>query len=353
MKGIDVSVYQGNIDWQAVKNSEVEFAILRVGYGREDYQKDETFEENYTGAKVVGMPIGIYHYSYALTPQEAIVEAETMLNWIKGKQFEYPIYFDIEEQSIANTGKANCTEIVKAFCSRLEKEGYFVGVYANTNWFKNYLDYAELSKLYSIWKADYRQDFDTSMACDIHQYTSDGSINGISARVDMNDCTRDFSFIKANGYNGFKQPTPQPAPIPKPNVIYQVYTNGNWLPEVTNYNDINSNGYAGVYGQAISGFRVRLSDGQTVYIQSHINGEKNWLSMVEKWDNTSDGYSGWKGKPTDCIAIKANGVKLKYRVHTLGGQWLSWVNTFNLADSINGFAGIYGKTIDAIQIGVE
>lgn len=210
IKGIDVSVYQGDIDWKKVKDSGIEFALIRVGYGwNNDNQKDKKFEQNYKGAKEVGMPIGIYHYSYAKTPQEAVYEAETVLKWIKGKQFEYPVYFDIEEQTTANTGKANCTAICKAFCQRLEKEGYFVGIYANTNWFKNYLDYTELSKLYTIWKADYRPNYDTTLACDIHQYSSSGSVNGINARVDMNTCTRDFSVIKANGYNGFSKSQPQ------------------------------------------------------------------------------------------------------------------------------------------------
>ena len=149
-------------------------------------------------------------------------------------------------------------------------------------------------------------------------------------------------------------PTSQPAPIPvsKPSVIYQVYTKNGGLPEVPNYNEVNSDGYAGIYGEAISGLRIRLSNGQTVYAQSHVNG-CDWLGMISKCDNTPSGYSGWKDKPTDCVGIKADGVKLKYRVHTLGGQWLDWVNTFNIADSINGIAGIYGRTIDAIQIGVE
>lgn len=233
-KGIDVSVYQGNINWQAVKDCGVEFALLRVGYGwSNDNQKDKTFEQNYKCAKEVGMPIGIYHYSYATTPDEAILEAETVLRWIESKQFEYPIYFDVENQKTANTGKENCTNIVKAFCSRLEKEGYFVGVYANTNWFRNYLDYAELSKLYTIWKADYRDNFDTSIACDIHQYCSDGNVNGISAKVDMNNCTRDFSIIKNGGYNGFSKPINAPVAPPVFNHLHNV---GEWVRYSTCYN---------------------------------------------------------------------------------------------------------------------
>ena len=207
-KGIDISKWQGNIDWAAVKADGVEFAIIRMGYGDKEDYKDPYFEQNYASAKAVSIPLGAYIYSYATNPQEALLEATQALKWLKDKQFEYPIYFDIEEQDVANTGKANCTEIVKAFCSELEKNGYFVGVYANTNWFENYLDYAELSKLYTIWKADYRENFDTELACDIHQYTSTGKVNGINGNVDLDNCTRDFAVIKAKGFNGFKVAPP-------------------------------------------------------------------------------------------------------------------------------------------------
>lgn len=137
-------------------------------------------------------------------------------------------------------------------------------------------------------------------------------------------------------------------------VIYQVYAGGKWWPEVTNYNEINSNGYAGVYGKEISGIRVRLSNGATVTVSSHTQGKGtgDWLPPVTKWDDTSNGYSGVKGKPIDGIAMKASGATLKYRVHTKNGKWLPWVTKYNLTDSTNGFAGIYGKSIDAVQIDV-
>lgn len=149
-------------------------------------------------------------------------------------------------------------------------------------------------------------------------------------------------------------PTPVVTPVKKPDVIYQVYANGRWYDEITNYNEVNSNGYAGVFGKEISGIRVKLSNGKTVTVASHISGNanNNWLSAVTKWDNTSNGYSGWKGKPTDCIAVKADGHTLKYRVHVKGGNWLDWVSKYDINDAKNGVAGIYGKPIDAVQIGV-
>lgn len=201
LTGVDVSKWQGDINWTDVKNAGIEFAIIRVGYGT--LWQDVKFQRNYNAAKDVSMPVGTYLYSLATTPEEAVVEAQTVIEWIKDKQFEYPVYFDIEEQSVADTGKENCTAIVKAFCEYMEDKGYFVGVYSNTYWYQNYIDFEELSKLYTIWKSDYRENFDTTLKCDIHQFTSQGAVSGISGNVDINNCTRDFSVIKEQGFNGF------------------------------------------------------------------------------------------------------------------------------------------------------
>lgn len=141
--------------------------------------------------------------------------------------------------------------------------------------------------------------------------------------------------------------------LPKPtkiNVTYQVYDNKlkKYWGEITNYNNNNSNGYAGCLGNPIGGIRAKVSDG-TITIQSHIKGGQ-WLSPVTKWDNTSNGYSGIYGKDIDMVMIKSSKGTAKYRVHIKGGSWLPWVSKFNINDSENGMAGIYGKSIDAIQI---
>ena len=140
----------------------------------------------------------------------------------------------------------------------------------------------------------------------------------------------------------------------KPDVIYQVYAGGKWLGEIKNYNETNSSGYAGSFGKEISGLRVKLSNGKTVTVRSHLKGKAktDWLSPVTKWDNTSNGYSGWKGKPIDCVAMKATGHTLKYRVHVKGGGWLGWITNYNINNSNTGLAGSYGKPIDAVQIAV-
>ena len=201
MYGIDVSKHQGLIDWSKVK---MDFAILRAGFGRYASQKDPQFERNYAGAKAAGIPVGAYWYSYAKSAEEAREEANACLRVLKGKQFEFPIYFDIEDSTQGALGKAALTAMCETFCNTLEKAGYFAGVYASTYWFTNKLDHARLAGKYTIWLADYRAGYNKILKRDMHQYTSNGSVAGVSGRVDMNTCTRDFpTVIKKAGLNGF------------------------------------------------------------------------------------------------------------------------------------------------------
>lgn len=139
----------------------------------------------------------------------------------------------------------------------------------------------------------------------------------------------------------------------KINVIYQTHDKvvHKYWGEITNYNNVNSNGYAGYIGHAMDGLKVRLSNGAKVYYQAHIKGGK-WLPVVSKWDNTDEGYAGIYNKDIDGISMRTEGCILKYRVHLLNGGWLDWVSKMDINDSVHGMAGIYGRTIDAIQIQV-
>lgn len=212
-KVIDVSKHQGNINWQQVKAAGVQGAIIRAGYGKMDNQKDQYFEQNYANAKAAGIPIGAYHFTYAISVEEAKQEADVFLNWIKGKQFEYPVYFDIEDES-KNTylGKKVLTDITCAFCEKLEQAGYFVGIYSNRSWLMNNLDYNRI-KRYTLWVAHYNVSAtDYPNPHDMWQFSSTQKVNGISGNVDMNWCYKDFpAIIKAGGYNGFGVSTSAPS----------------------------------------------------------------------------------------------------------------------------------------------
>ena len=123
MNGIDISQHNGYIDWNKAKaDKQVEFAILRTGFGREHVRQiDKQFERNYAECARLGIPVGAYHYSYALSPEDAEREAEFCLKLLKGKKFSYPIWYDIEERCHVNRGC--CDDIAAAFCNMMEAAG--------------------------------------------------------------------------------------------------------------------------------------------------------------------------------------------------------------------------------------
>ena len=184
VKCIDVSEWQGTIDWKKVKAAGYACAVLRAGFGRADTQKDKKFEDNYKNAKAAGVSLGVYWYSYAADKADAVREAKACLSVIKGKNLELPVFYDMEDSSMIKLGKSKLTECAKVFCDEIIKGGYQAGVYSNPNWFNNYLDYKELKKLYPIWLAQYYKE--PQYDCDIWQYASDGKVSGISGNVDMN-----------------------------------------------------------------------------------------------------------------------------------------------------------------------
>lgn len=201
-KGIDVSYSQGNINWGHVNT---DFAIIRAGYGKLATQKDAQFENNYAGCKSNSIPVGVYWYSYATSEDEAIQEAKACLEVIKGKTFEYPIYFDMEENRQRALGKEKCTAIANAFLSTVESAGYWVGIYSNKSMLEGCIS-EELRKRYAVWLAHYTVQTDYKGDFGMWQYSSTGSVTGINGNVDSNYCYVDYpTAIKNAGLNGFKK----------------------------------------------------------------------------------------------------------------------------------------------------
>ena len=206
IKGIDVSSWQGNIDFAKVKASGIDFVIIRAGYGRETRQNDNCFELNYRNSKAAGLDVGAYWYSYADSAEDAVKEAKACMEVIKGKKFEYPIYFDLEEQSQFAKGRNFCDSVIKAFCGELEKNGYLAGLYCSTYYLNNYISNAVAGK-FALWVAQYNNRYTyTANKYDIWQYSSEGRINGICGNVDMDYCYTDYpAIVKNGGYNGYKK----------------------------------------------------------------------------------------------------------------------------------------------------
>lgn len=199
-KGIDVSKWQGIINWSEVKKDGVEFAIIREGYGKN--QVDKKFEENYRNARAVGMPVGIYHYSYADSVEDAKKEAQFCLNNIKGKELEYPICFDIEDREMLKLNNQQRTDICKAFCDTIESAGYYAMIYCNLNWLDNYLIKSELSK-YDLWLAQWGMRMPT-IVVGMWQKSDKGVVRGITGNVDVNIAYKDYpEIMRKKGLNGF------------------------------------------------------------------------------------------------------------------------------------------------------
>ncbi len=204
-KGIDVSSWQRDINWHRVKQSGISFAFIRAGFGRnEPNQVDRKFHEHIRNAKAAGIKCGAYHYSYAVSPRDAVNEANFFLSIIKGYKLEYPVVFDIEEPSMVKLGRRTLTDICKAFCSTVKNAGYYVMIYTNLYWLRNNL-YPEELKEYPLWLSQYNYEPSPEFAYhSIWQYTSQGHVDGINGNIDINlSKINFFRIIKHKHLNGF------------------------------------------------------------------------------------------------------------------------------------------------------
>lgn len=209
-KVLDVSKYQPNIDYAATAK-DIHGVILRCGltyWGAQNKAADECFEKHYAGFKAAGVPVGVYYYSAADSVAQAKLEAQKCLEIIKGKQLEYPVYFDMENnERQGNLSGAQRYEIADAFLSTVEAAGYFVGFYSYSAFIQQMGTeyFNKLKTKYSIWLADYRKT-PASYTRDMWQYTSGGSVSGINGRVDLSHCYKDFpTIIKNAGLNGYSK----------------------------------------------------------------------------------------------------------------------------------------------------
>lgn len=199
VKGIDVSVWQGVIDWKKVKESGVKFAIIRSSVGD---KTDKMFDYNITEAQKVGINVGVYHYCYALNVEEARQEAQLFIETIKPYQINYPVMFDFEDNTQIKLGKEKLTEIAEVFLGELKAAGYYPMIYSYKNWLENLLDMDKLSE-YEVAVAEWNVPISTyTGAYGIWQYTCKGKISGIEGDVDLDICYRDYAkLIREGGYN--------------------------------------------------------------------------------------------------------------------------------------------------------
>ena len=210
IKGIDISHWQGRIDFKKVKESGIDFVIIKAGGSDAGFYKDKMFETNYREAKAAGLSIGAYYFvgKFFYGVVSGAADAERFAKILEGKEFDYPVFLDVETTDARY--KELATDAAIAFCETLEKKGYFVGIYASDiSGYKEKLNHDRIMD-YTHWVARYGNNPDVCRERDIWQYSSKGSVDGISGSVDMDEAYTDFSkLIKEKGFNGYKKKDPE------------------------------------------------------------------------------------------------------------------------------------------------
>ena len=187
--GVDVSHHNGSINWATVKKTNIKYAILRCGYGSDQNSQDDRYwKRNVSECERLGIPYGVYLYSHALNTSQVDSEVAHTLRLLKGHKPQFPVYYDTEENSQYALSKSTLCNLVNRYCSKIQAAGYTTGIYASTSWWQAKYDGTSLvnNKSYGHWVAQYNTSCKYAGRVDMWQYTSNGHVNGISGRVDMN-----------------------------------------------------------------------------------------------------------------------------------------------------------------------
>ena len=310
-RGIDVSNHQGTVDWNKVKAAGIDFAILKVGpvYGK----PDDSFERNAAECERLGIPYGVYYYSYARSVEDANKEADRTLAWLGGHHPSLPVYYDLEDSYILQDpdfSKDKLTQIAQAFCNRMEAVGFKSGIYANLNWLNNYLNSPSLSG-YDHWVAQYNWRCDYAGSYSFWQYSSSGNVPGVNGRCDMNYC-----------FNGFLLNVDDS----KMHIQYEAHVSNNgWM------SSKRDGSTAGTTGQSKSVEDLKVSilnpveDG-SVQINANVSGV-GW----QGWDtpSASEGGTTGQGRAVEAVRLRLTGSLAKdydvyYRVHASNIGWMAW-----------------------------
>lgn len=301
MKIIDVSHWQGNINFANVKKDGIEGVIIKAGGSDKGFYTDNKFNTNYTNAINNGLHVGAYYYvgSKCLSKEDGKEDADRFINIINGKKFDLPVYMDVEEPNKGQKDKV--TNAIIGFCEEMESKGYYVGVYASDiSGFKDMFNYDDIKDKYTLWVARYGSKPKYATKYDVWQYSSTGKVNGISGNVDMDECYVDFpSIITKGGFNGYgkgsetKTSNPEPKPVQPSNQqtssgITYVVKKGDTLSGIASkykttyqvlasYNGISNPNLIGV-GQAI-----KIPNGT----MSHITNTSSRTYIVKSGDTLS------------------------------------------------------------------
>lgn len=354
---IDVSSNNGVLDWDKIKQSGVDGAIIRIGYGSDiESQDDSQAVRNMQECERIGMPYGTYIYSYALTAAEVDSEIAHTFRMIRDFQPTLGVWFDMEDSDgykaqrgypLADNGEMY-TDFCIQYMEAMREGGYKTGVYANYNNFVNVLDDEKLTAFdgFHRWVARWGA-LEPGLECLLWQYTSDGAVDGSSARTDMNIY-----------YGELKQD--ETAGDERIDIEYQVQLrSGRWLPVVVNEED-----YAGLENEEIIGIAITTSKGYCLY-QAH--DENGWHANIDSRNTDIEDYiNGYAGamQPIDALRVyyytpedyaQTYGYKrAKYRVSPIGWDgYYPYQYDNETVNGQDGYAGVYGVKVDKVQMIIE
>lgn len=369
---IDVSGHDGLIDWDSAKEH-IEGVIIRIGYGNDyAYQDDKQAVQNMDECERLGIPYGVYIYSYAMTMQETESEISHTLRMLKGRNPVRGVWFDMEDADeykknhgmdvYSEEDRTLLTDICIRFIEEMHSRGYITGVYANYDYYKNVLDTNRLSMTegFNMWLAHWDVE-EPDMDCMMWQFGAyrigDHEFDGNIYYADYSSPYKD-AYIETSAQAGRKV-----------NVIYQAQIGGDyWLPQVINDED-----YAGIRGRNITGITLSTDIGYAVY-RVYSNGR--WLAYVDSRNSDiSDYYNGYAGNGHSIEAVEVyyytpdtllyneaphyqafteNGYKYAYyRVSTTGNDYFPYQTDNERNDGQDGYAGIYGRKVDRFQIVIK
>lgn len=333
-KGIDVSEHNGKIDWQKVKNDGIDFAIIRCGYGQdEEKQDDDYWEYNVSECERLGIPYGVYLYSYANTLAKAESEARHVLRLLQGHSPSYPVYYDLEDNITLALSDEMKTQVAKTFCNIISGSGYQVGIYSNLDWWTNYLTDPVFDS-WSRWMAQWNDTCTYDGEYDMWQCTSTGKVDGISTNVDLNFWIEEENSDNSGETGGEGGQIAYSTHVQKDGWQSEVYDGS----------------LSGTEGEAkrLEAIRIKLGSDISGGVRYSTHVQKNgWMDYVS--DGALSGTTG-EAKRLEAIKIELTGeasenYDIYYCVHAQTYGWLGWAKNGEPA----GTAG-YGKRLEAIKI---
>ena len=294
--GIDVSRYQGNINWSSVASAGVQFAIVRLGSSNNNgLYVDPYFLQNVNGAHAAGLRVGAYYYSYARTRAAVADELSLFLNALEGLQLEYPVFVDVEDNSLTSVGRSQLTSLVQYALDILYQRKWYGGWYSYTNYINNYLN-ANALKDYPLWVADYRSSLGYQGNYTMWQYSSSGRVNGISGACDLNYSYTDFlPAIKAGGFNGYGATGIQRMPVQG----YQLEAIGSQTEYfyTANFNDVV--GYLPIGTYQVTQLSTQKYNGYD-WVIFRYNGGEYWTALLSDRNRLVNTGTGGGDGSSDC-----------------------------------------------------